>query len=362
MNNAPVNFPDAKPYIDENDRTMVPVRFIAEGMGAKVDWFELTQTVVINMNGKDIRLHIGEDTATVNGTPSQLDTKTVKRNDRTYVPLRFVSETLGASVFWFGEQNVVSISFADNQPGTNTGGQTGGNINDVPKPVGDINLVDVKDIDPWGRKVRTTNLPKNASDYPYILEGVSNDMYEMKFGDVFGKGTPKSPNTLYTTRKDEFTKKHIDTWLDRVRKHYQLVLNVDYRTLTDDWANQIAETTSASPEDVWKGPITDYIKWAKENEIQIEGSLEPEPSMIYHDGFSSYHVRSKIKYRVIHYNEKQKVFYDSSYNLPPCELGVWYSGYVDVAIGGGSISGYLGDDVFVSGNATITRDSWIQKQ
>ncbi|MCF6095382.1 fibronectin type III domain-containing protein [Microaerobacter geothermalis] len=103
-----IKFPDAQPYINEDDRTMVPVRFIAEArhIEADVSWNPFTRTVTIekpNSDGKTktiIKLKVGENKGLVNGREVTFDTKAVIKDDRTMVPLRFVVETLGARVFW----------------------------------------------------------------------------------------------------------------------------------------------------------------------------------------------------------------------------------------------------------------------
>ena len=93
-----------------NDRTMLPIRFIAEALGAKVDWIEESQTVKITAENIDISLVIGEDFATVNGEKIDLDSPSFIENDRTYLPIRFVSEKLGADVSWDDVTQTVSIT------------------------------------------------------------------------------------------------------------------------------------------------------------------------------------------------------------------------------------------------------------
>lgn len=93
-----------------NDRTMLPIRFIAEALGAKVDWIEESQTVKITSDGIEISLVIGEDFATVNGEKIDLDSPSFIENDRTYLPIRFVSEKLGADVKWDDATQTVNIT------------------------------------------------------------------------------------------------------------------------------------------------------------------------------------------------------------------------------------------------------------
>jgi hypothetical protein len=108
VNGNQVNFPDQQPYI-ENGRTMVPVRFVAEALGAQVDCSK-DGVVSIDRGNVHIRMKIGESKATVNGVIKTFDAKSVLTPKyRTMVPLRFVSETLGAKVGWDEKTFTVSI-------------------------------------------------------------------------------------------------------------------------------------------------------------------------------------------------------------------------------------------------------------
>ena len=79
---------------------MIPIRFVSEQLGAKVEWNKQTQEVVVSQADKIIKLKIGEKQVSLNGTVKQLDTAAVVKEGRTYVPLRFVGEALGAQVQW----------------------------------------------------------------------------------------------------------------------------------------------------------------------------------------------------------------------------------------------------------------------
>ncbi|PKM77889.1 MAG: peptidylprolyl isomerase [Firmicutes bacterium HGW-Firmicutes-15] len=89
---------------------MVPVRFISEQLGADVSWDQLNQTVNVSYNQKRISIPIDSKFADVDGNEIKLDTNAVINNNRTMVPLRFVSEALGARVLWSSAAPVVRIS------------------------------------------------------------------------------------------------------------------------------------------------------------------------------------------------------------------------------------------------------------
>ncbi len=105
-NNTLIN--DVAPII-VNDRTMLPIRVIAEELGAKVDWDEAQQKVTVTKDDKTIRVYIDSDTAYVNDEVVKLDSPAFIQNSRTYLPLRFISENLGAEVDWDGDLQQVTV-------------------------------------------------------------------------------------------------------------------------------------------------------------------------------------------------------------------------------------------------------------
>lgn len=113
VNGSPVDFSDARPYINEDSRVMVPVRFISEQLGSRVDWDQTAQTVKINYKGKTIYIPVDKKYALIQGKKVALDTGAIVKNSRTFVPLRFVSEAHEAKVLWDSATTTVRISTAD---------------------------------------------------------------------------------------------------------------------------------------------------------------------------------------------------------------------------------------------------------
>lgn len=99
---------DVQPVM-ENDRTLVPLRAIFEALGADVQWDNRTQTVTATKDGTEVKLVIGGH-AYKNGATVALDVPAKLVNDRTMVPLRFVSEALGAAVNWYGATETIYIA------------------------------------------------------------------------------------------------------------------------------------------------------------------------------------------------------------------------------------------------------------
>lgn len=108
---------DAEPFI-ENGRTLVPIRFISENLKNKVDWNsdekEVTVTPEEEREISKIELIIGSDIAKLydkdgNIKEEKLEVPAKITNSRTFVPVRFISETLGTEVNWDPENRVVII-------------------------------------------------------------------------------------------------------------------------------------------------------------------------------------------------------------------------------------------------------------
>ncbi|HIW58236.1 MAG TPA: NAD(P)H-dependent oxidoreductase [Firmicutes bacterium] len=95
-----------------NDRTLVPVRAIIEAMGGSVAWDEASQTASLAYNGDEIRLVIGSTTAYLNNEARELDVAPTTINDRTMLPIRFIAESFNFSVDWNETQNLITISNA----------------------------------------------------------------------------------------------------------------------------------------------------------------------------------------------------------------------------------------------------------
>ena len=104
VNGSLVSFPDQQPYLDGSvGRVYMPLRFVSEALGAEVEWVQEEQKIVINKGQKEIILHSGSRNVSVDGENFKLDTALKLLNGRNIVPLRFVSEALGADVAWMGE-------------------------------------------------------------------------------------------------------------------------------------------------------------------------------------------------------------------------------------------------------------------
>ena len=108
-----VNF-DVDPFIDENNRVIVPLRAIGEALGAQVDWDEATRVAKFSKEGQEVLFVIDSQEALVNREITTMDTCPVIKNGRTMLPLRYVGEFLGAQVAWDDQTSTVQIT--ENEP------------------------------------------------------------------------------------------------------------------------------------------------------------------------------------------------------------------------------------------------------
>lgn len=91
-------------------RALVPLRAIFEALGAAVDWNQKARTVTASWPGGSLALPVGARSATVNGATTSLDVPAQVINGRTLVPLRFVAEAIGAQVGWYGGSRVITVN------------------------------------------------------------------------------------------------------------------------------------------------------------------------------------------------------------------------------------------------------------
>ena len=101
------------PPVIVNDRTMLPARFVAEALGATVTWNASERKVTILNGETGIELYIDSAAAYIDGRAVTLDSAPFIRDDRTYLPLRFIAEALGAKVDWYPETRQAVITRLD---------------------------------------------------------------------------------------------------------------------------------------------------------------------------------------------------------------------------------------------------------
>lgn len=99
---------DAAPFID-NGRTFVPVRYLGDSIGAKTDWDGATNTVTLTKGNVVVKLTIDSKSILVNDKASTIDVAPLIKNGRTYLPARYVAEAFSYTVGWDQSSQTVSI-------------------------------------------------------------------------------------------------------------------------------------------------------------------------------------------------------------------------------------------------------------
>jgi hypothetical protein len=100
---------DVAPFI-KDATTFVPIRFIAEAFGAKVNWIQAVKGISIAWMDKKIEMQIGSKKALINGKEVRMEQAPMIVNGTTFVPLRFVAESLSADVEWIEATREIRIS------------------------------------------------------------------------------------------------------------------------------------------------------------------------------------------------------------------------------------------------------------
>ena len=97
------------PFI-EGDRTYLPLRFIGESFGADVKWNPENEEITVTLGEDVIIMNIGKTSYTVNGEIKEMDAHPFIREDRTFVPVRYIGEVLNKSVYWDGTLKLVILT------------------------------------------------------------------------------------------------------------------------------------------------------------------------------------------------------------------------------------------------------------
>lgn len=315
VNGQKVKFPDTEPYIDLNGRTMVPVRFVSEKLGADVQWKDADQSVTITYDGKSIKLPLGSKQVYVNGSAVTLDTEAELTDGRTMVPLRFVSETLSSTVQWDEDAHAVRISDEA-----------------YLKKVAAGEVV----LDDWGREFsktwdpnwfKLTDLPDEFYALPTFRFGADGDT-NRAFAEV----------TSYSTGELIVQKQNVDRWAEHIRQFYALMLNVDYRTIDTDLFSEgiIKHMQISQTKNFLYGPLEDFVKWVKDNHVIAQGYADPENSQVRYENAAPV-MRTHFKFKVIAADDPSQTFMDNwagftRQDVFVSELGVWYDGYADVQL------------------------------
>lgn len=149
---------DTPPYVKAKENvTMVPLRIISENLGAHVTWSSTAKSATIQKAEHELILVMGSKTARVDGHDIALDVSVENVNGRTMVPLRFVSEQLGVSVVWNAAAKSITLT-TQNGDTTVLPPQPGSGTGTVTPPSADQEMRGV-----WISSVSNLDWPSKAS-------------------------------------------------------------------------------------------------------------------------------------------------------------------------------------------------------
>lgn len=235
-------------------------------------------------------------------------------------------------------------------------------------------------ISPDGQLIRTKDLPKNASEYPYILECFPNEFYEMIFYfqrlKPYKEGTmdrseyryPVESGNTYLMDKYGFyvsvdmkPYEYYDTIIEKVGVYVNSVFNVNYSTVNQKWIDRLASAyvPTLEPNSTHE-KINRYLNAMKKNHVIVESKvIAIEPSTMYVCDGKPY-IRIYAKYRVIAEAVNVEDDYDLLFGnlhetyLVGLQNGVWTYGFYDIPVFGTNINDVMHLEYGVSGTAGIS--------
>lgn len=274
----------AKPMISKGS-TLVPIRIISETLGANVQWNPKTKQVSISNPDTTIHMTIGNPKVKVNDELQTISAPPIIHKGSTMLPIRFVGEALDSMVNWDSQTRTVSV--------------LGRDLAEAPSP-------DFEE-DPWGRKVRTSNLPSNAGIFPYMVEDVPNWVYEkinMTSPTLTsGSGIGKFPKEFFNSNYD------YDATIDMLENHFKIVLDVNHKTIDRlEFKNHVQAAfndksfASAGFSNIeWTGAFVDHIV---ANKIITKGSAQILPEMFWTNSLGETVVYAWVKLEVLQQGPK----------------------------------------------------------
>lgn len=109
LNGAELDHGHNGPQLIRQDRTFLPLRVVAEDLGFKVDWNQDKKEIKVSKDKDQVTMHLGTKDFFFNGEKKSMDVMPFVEGERTYVPIRFVGETLGCKVEWDRERAMVLV-------------------------------------------------------------------------------------------------------------------------------------------------------------------------------------------------------------------------------------------------------------
>lgn len=324
--------PDVPPVI-KGGRTLVPVRVIAEGLGAEVDWNAEKKTAEITRNGQKLVLTLNSRQAVVNGKPVQLDTPPVINQQRMLLPLRFVGESLGITVGWENNNRTV---IANETPQAALNGQKAPEAVKFYQVNDTLYMTAQTIADQFGLKNHSWKRPERGLNMDGLL-ALPLDQMESELGGTFTWSQKKNQVEIerisyLTDVKQKGETVHIQTTLPVgseaivLNGPHRIVLDLPQTVLDEDlvplsYGNKEASTAEKESDEADES--TDEDGQAVEDEdqtaeaVQADKDVEPVQDELVSDlRFSQFHSSPNTVRVVIELNQKSK------YNLTYTDRGI----------------------------------------
>lgn len=196
----------AEGFID-NGTTYIPLRSVSETLGAIVDWDSSTKTATLSKGYTTIVQRIGSDTARVNNKIVQIGAAAQIKNGSTYVPLRFVSENLGAAVNWDSKIRTVQITAEGVKSKEDTLKEKYINLSKKTRDMTEFKAVPVTDYTTWDKvpqNVEGYRLDKlrfvEMKDLPIMVR--EQDVYNIEIGKLDSGANVLMVTTRVTNRNN----------------------------------------------------------------------------------------------------------------------------------------------------------------
>lgn len=172
--------------IVKDGRTLVPLRFISEGFGAKVDFNKKNQTITIKYANQTILLKMGKESITLNGKSSEMDVAPSIYNNLTYIPLRYIGEAFNKKVVYLKNAKIQPFSMII--------------IRDVnATAIENLNLIRVYELIYQGKSIVYSDrfmvvikengqllISDDFSNFmPFVYQELIENKYEIKHGDIW---------------------------------------------------------------------------------------------------------------------------------------------------------------------------------
>lgn len=174
VNGKVVKIADVVPYINAEERTMVPLRFIAEMFGCKVDYEEESREITITGGNTVIKMTVGDKNYTVNGSAFEMDTIPVTENERTLVPVRMVAEAFDKKVEYYNGLVVIAEQdAAETKPET------------VAEEIKNAVPSDTAEVDGWGMAAEIASViaTANQDTANNVIDGDFTTTWKCEKGD-----------------------------------------------------------------------------------------------------------------------------------------------------------------------------------